>query len=148
MVKMSDKTQQDINLELFDKMDFEAYSKKDWDLFKTLHGEHPKVVMPDGDIIEDLDHHTDDMIYLASFMPDLAVTDHPIKVAMDDWTAVVGITEGTFTEPMMTADGPVQPTGKHMKIRMSTFAKWEDGKIVEEHLFWDSADMMKQLGVM
>ena len=37
--------------------------------------------------------------------------------------------------------------GKHMKIRMSTFARWENEQIVEEHLFWDSAEMMKQLGV-
>ncbi|UQF24130.1 ester cyclase [Vagococcus lutrae] len=139
--------QEERHLELFDKMDFDAYSKKDWTLFKALHAPHPKVVMPDGSIVDDLTQHTDDMIYLASFMPDLEVTSHPIKVAMGDWTAVVGVTEGTFTETMMTENGPIGPTGKHMKIRMSTFARWENEQIVEEHLFWDSAEMMKQLGV-
>lgn len=141
------RTQQEINLELFDKMDYLAYSKKDWELFKELHGEHPKVFMPDGSVVDDLDTHTDDMIYLATFMPDIKVVDHPIKLAMGDWTAVVGITTGTFTKPMQVEGGIIDPTYKSMKIRMSTFARWENGKIVEEHLFWDSSEMMKQLGV-
>jgi predicted ester cyclase len=41
----------------------------------------------------------------------------------------------------------IPPTGKKIKITMSTIAKWNNGCIAEEHLFWDNAEYMKQLGL-
>ncbi|MBS1147038.1 MAG: hypothetical protein H6R19_3672 [Proteobacteria bacterium] len=32
-------------------------------------------------------------------------------------------------------------------IPMATIAKWKNGCIAEEHLFWDIAEYMKQLGL-
>ncbi|WP_280248162.1 ester cyclase [Nocardia abscessus] len=135
-------------IDLFDKMDFEAFSRHDWDLFRTLHSHHTHVVMPDGSTIDGIDAHTTDMQNMVSFMPDLRITAHPVKLAMGDWTAVIGEVTGTFTEPMNVPGGTdIAPTGKHIKFSMATFARWVDGQIAEEILFWDNADMMKQLGL-
>jgi predicted ester cyclase len=41
----------------------------------------------------------------------------------------------------------IEPTGKHFKITMVTIARWEDERIAEEHLFWDNAEMMRQMGL-
>jgi hypothetical protein len=30
---------------------------------------------------------------------------------------------------------------------MTTIAKWDDGRISEEHLFWDNTEIMKQMGL-
>jgi len=32
-------------------------------------------------------------------------------------------------------------------MSMVTLAKWKNGCIAEEHLFWDNAEYMKQLGL-
>jgi len=49
---------------------------------------------------------------------------HPIRVASNDWTAVIGIN-----------DIP-QPDGSFKEVPMATFSKWKDGKMTQEHLFF------------
>lgn len=34
-----------------------------------------------------------------------------------------------------------------VKMPMATVARWKNGCIAEEHLFWDNAEYMKQLGI-
>jgi hypothetical protein len=46
----------------------------------------------------------------------LKIEDHPIKIAQGDWTAVIGNLAG----------------GR----RMATVAKWRDGAISEEYVFF------------
>jgi ketosteroid isomerase-like protein len=41
----------------------------------------------------------------------------------------------------------IQPTGKPFDVFFSTTARWRNGKIVEEYLFYDSATFMKQIGL-
>ena len=50
-----------------------------------------------------------------TFAPDNRIQEHPASsgTADGEWTAVSGWLEGTFTKPMVLADGKViQPTGK------------------------------------
>ncbi|MCS4275441.1 ketosteroid isomerase-like protein [Mycetocola sp. BIGb0189] len=136
------------NTELFDRMDFDAYSTHDWSLFRDLHSAAPDVVMPDGTAVHDLDAHVGDMQLMVSFMPDARVLSHPIKVAQGDWTAVIGVTAGTFTAPMILPDGTrIEPTGKRLELQMATFARWENGRIAQEILFWDNTLFNTQLGL-
>jgi hypothetical protein len=41
----------------------------------------------------------------------------------------------------------IQPTGKSFDVLYSTTAKWENGKIVEEYLFYDNGTFLKQTGL-
>lgn len=62
---------------------------------------------------------------------------------------MIGVIEGTFTEPMPLPDGnTIPPTGKSFKLTMSTVGYWENGVMVEEYLFWDNLEFMKQIGLM
>jgi predicted ester cyclase len=141
-------SQQARNLRLFDELDFDAFSKQDWSLFKNLHSDTVRVVMPDGSVVHDIDSHLADQHQMTSFLPDLKVFDHPIKVAQGDWTAVVGRATGTFSHPLVMPDGTeVEPTGQKLDITMATFARWENDEIVEEILFWDTAQFYSQLGI-
>lgn len=138
------------NLKRFDQLDFEAYSlRKDMDLFKKLHCPGVKVVFPDGRITTGIDAHVDDINnILFNGTPDSRITSHPISFGSGEWTAATGVIEATFTEPMKLPDGTsIPPTGKAVKMSMVTIAKWTNGCIAEEHLFWDNAEYMKQLGL-
>ncbi len=45
--------------------------------------------------------------------PDTRIKEHPVKIGQGDWTSVIGIMEGTFTQPMPIGNGKsIPPTGK------------------------------------
>ena len=72
-----------------------------------------------------------------------------MKFGNGEWTGVVGVLEGTFTKPMPIGDGKtIAPTGKAFKLSMATIGHWtKAGVMVEEYLFWDNQDFMKQIGL-
>ena len=39
------------------------------------------------------------------FAPDTRIKEHPIKIASGEWTAVQGVMEGTFSQPMPGGGG-------------------------------------------
>ena len=41
----------------------------------------------------------------------------------------------------------LQPTGKPVSLKIATIARWENGRIAEEYLFWDNADWNRQIGL-
>lgn len=148
--KKSEKAQVQANLKRFDRLDFDAYShRKDMNLFKELHCPDVKVVFPDGRVTNGIDAHVSDIHnILFNGTPDSRITSHPIAFGSGDWTAATGVLEATFSEPMKMPDGTaIPPTGKKVKMSMVTIARWKKGCIAEEHLFWDNAEYMKQLGL-
>ena len=65
-----------------------------------------------------------------------------------DYTCFVTRFTGTFTAPLELPDGNIiEPTGKAFDVLYSTTARWKDGKIVEEYLFYDNGTFLKQLGL-
>jgi hypothetical protein len=147
--KKSEKAQVQANLKRFDSLDFDAYShRKDMDLFKKLHCPDVKVVFPDGRVTNGIEAHVSDIHNLFNGTPDSRITSHPIAFGSGEWTAVTGVLEATFSEPMKLPDGTaIAPTNKKVKMPMVTVARWDKGCIAEEHLFWDNAEYMKQLGL-
>ena len=146
----SEKEQVQANLKRFDRLDFDAYShRKDMNLFKELHCPDVKVVFPDGRVTNGIEAHVSDINnILFNGTPDSRITSHPISFGSGEWTVATGVLEATFSEPMkMPGGNSIPPTGKKVKISMATIAKWKDGCIAEEHLFWDNAEYMKQLGL-
>lgn len=136
------------NLAKFDTLDFNIFSRRDWGRFHESHDKNIKVYFPDGHMTEGLDVHIKDMEAMFVYAPDTRITTHPIKIGSGDITAVTGIMEGTFTQPMPLGNGKfIQPTGKVFKVPMSTFAIWKNGLMVEEHLYWDNKTYMQQMGI-
>ena len=137
-----------MRLEKFDELDYEAFSKQNWDLFHKTHTDDVVVVWPDGHETKGFDKHIEDMKYMFSYAPDTKITAHPVKVASGEWTAVIGEMSGTFSKPMVTADGKtIQPTGKKFNLQMATFAHWKGDKFDKEVLIWDNQTFMKQIGL-
>ena len=42
----------------------------------------------------------------------------------------------------------VAPTGKHVKIPLVVIVHFRDGKLAHEHIYWDQASVLVQLGLI
>jgi tetrahydromethanopterin S-methyltransferase subunit F len=139
------------NLANFDDLDFRVYTGQQWQDLHKSHTDDVLVHWPDGRTTRGIDKHIEDIKYMFTFAPDNRIKEHPVRFGTPDgeWTAVTGWLEGTFTKPMMLANGTViPPTGKAYRIPMATIGHWnKDGKMFEEYLFWDNAEFMKQIGL-
>ncbi|MBL7925090.1 MAG: ester cyclase [Bacteroidia bacterium] len=133
----------------FDTLDYEFYSQQQWDKFSHSHAENIKVYYPDGHVTEGLyPDHIDMLTPMFAFAPDTKIKEHPVKFGSGDWTAVIGVMEGTFSKPMPIGGGKtIPPTGKKFKLNMTTIGHWKEGKMIEEYLFWDNQSFMKQIGL-
>lgn len=136
-------------LDKFDALDFEIFSNQEWDRVHESHDEDIIVTWPDGHSTRGIDVHIDDLKRLFVHAPDTQIQFHPVRLASDDWTAVIGVMEGTFTEPMPIGNGEfIEPTGKAFKLQMATIAFWQDGRMIHEWLFWDNETYARQLGLI
>jgi len=139
------------NLMKFDTLDFTVFSHQQWVRLHESHAEDIKVHWPDGRVVVGIEQHIKDLDAMFPYAPDTRITEHPVKFGSADgqWTAVTGVFEATFTEPMAIGNGKfIQPTGKKVKMPMCTIGRWENGVMVEEWLFWDNKTYMTQLGLM
>lgn len=112
--KAADSEQAERNLDLFEKLDFEAWNKRDWDLFRQLHGKDV-IVGGFGQETENVDDH---VAWAQDFLrqnPENQIDAHPIRIGAGEWTAVTGLFNDGST--------------------MATIARWENGQVVEEYLF-------------
>lgn len=137
------------HLALFDRLDFEAFNKQDWALFRQIHCPDVVVTSTDGSRLEGIDAHIAASMPIFSFAPDTAILRHPVAAGKGDWTAVTGIMRATFSQPMLMPDGTsIPPTGKTMEGTMATMARWRGNCIAEEQLFIpDSKVQAAQLGL-
>src|SRR6201988_1780440 len=42
----------------------------------------------------------------------------------------------------------VEPTGKHVKVALVVIVHFRDGKLAHEHIYWDQASVLAQLGLI
>lgn len=136
------------NLANFDDLDFNVFTDQKWDELHRSHAANITVHWPDGRTTEGIEPHIEDLKAMFVYAPDTRIKEHPIKVAQGEWTAVVGVMEGTFSKPMPIGGGKtIPPTGKAFKLQMATIGHWKDGVMTEEYLFWDNQAFMKQIGL-
>ena len=136
------------NIATFDTLDYVVFTQQQWERLHESHSQDVVVHWPDGHQTVGLQKHIEDLKAMFVYAPDTRIKVHTVKFGSGEWTAVIGIMEGTFTKPMPTADGKtIQPTGKPYKITMCTIGHWKDGVMNEEYLFWDNQSFMKQIGL-
>lgn len=133
----------------FDDLDFEVFTNQEWTRLHESHAEDILVHWPDGSTTTGLDRHIEDLAAMFVYAPDTRIEQHPIAIGSGNITAVMGVMEGTFTEPMPIGDGQyIEPNGNSYKISMVTIGLWNDeGVMYEEYLYWDNLTYMRQLGL-
>jgi ketosteroid isomerase-like protein len=55
---------------------------------------------------------------------------------------------GTFTGPLSTPEGDVDPTGASVDLRFADVSRVADGRIVSYHTYYDQLGLLTQLGLM
>jgi len=136
------------NLATFDTLDFDIFSHQKWDRLGESHADNIVVHWPDGHSTTGIQVHIEDLKAMFVYAPDTKITTHPVRFGSGNWTCATGVMTGTFSQPMPIGNGQsIPPTGKTFNVPMCTVGRWENGKMVEESLFWDNQTFMKQIGL-
>lgn len=70
------------------------------------------------------------------------------EVANGDWVAHRFIFEGTHEETLVGPEGEIPATHRRLKGECMEFVRVQDGKIAEDYLCFDQAQVLMQLGLM
>jgi len=137
------------HIETFDDLDYNVFTNQQWTELHRSHTDDVLVHWPDGHTTKGIEKHIEDLKAMFVYAPDTRIKQHTVKMGQGEWTAVIGVMEGTFTQPMPIGDGKfIQPTGKPYKITMATIGHWtKAGNMDEEYLFWDNMTFMNQIGL-
>jgi hypothetical protein len=137
------------HLDIFDDLDYNVFSGQKWAELHRSHSQDVLVHWPDGRTTKGIEKHIEDLKAMFVYAPDTRIKIHEVKLGQGEWTAVIGIMEGTFRQPMPIGDGKtIPPTGKPYKIQMATIGRWNKAGVMdEEYLFWDNMTFMNQIGL-
>ena len=69
-------------------------------------------------------------------------------VGGEDWTVVEFIGRGTHTGPLAGPQGTIPATQKKLELKVCELLRIKDGQIAESHVYFDSATMLRQLGLL
>ncbi|MGJ8527916.1 ester cyclase [Maritalea sp.] len=141
-------TEAQSHIDKFDVLDFEVFSGQQWERLHESHDENIIVTWPDGHSTTGIEVHISDLKNMFVFAPDISIKTHPVKIGSGDWTTVIGVMSGTFSEPMPIGEGQfIEPTGRTFELKMATVGFWQDGLMIHEWLFWDNDTFYRQLGL-
>lgn len=128
----------------------DAWNAQDLDTFSQRHKHDTVVRWPGQPPTHGIDDHRQEALDFFRAFPDQHLDNRPYKVLISDgsWTCSVAHFTGTMTGPMKGPDGKdIAPTGKSFDVDFCTVARWDNGQIVEENLFYDLVSFMRQIGL-
>ena len=137
------------NRQLMQTLD-DSWNAQDLDTFAKRHKPDVVVRWPGQPPTHGVDAHRAEAIAFFKAFPNPRLGNRPYKVliASGDWTCSVAHFTGTMTGPMQGPDGKeIPPTGKSFDVDFCTVARWDNGQIVEENLFYDLVTFMRQIGL-
>jgi carboxymethylenebutenolidase len=85
--------------------------------------------------------------FIPSMPPDTALTPLSRTVGQDQLVDEM-IFSFTHTQEMPWMLPGVAPTGKRVEIALVAIVKFRGGKLEHEHIYWDQASVLKQIGLL
>ena len=85
--------------------------------------------------------------FIPQMPPDTAMTPVSRTVGVDRVVDEM-VFEFTHTIKMDWMLPGVEPTGKHVKVPLVVIVHFRDGKLAHEHIYWDQASVLAQLGLI
>lgn len=85
-------------------------------------------------------------VYWDAF-PDAQVVNEN-QIVADPYVITEGAFTGTHSGTFRTPSGDIPATGLAVKVRYCTIQRIEDGLVASEHLYFDQAEMLGQLGLL
>lgn len=137
------------NMELQQTLD-DAWNKQDWETFEQRHKPDAVIRWPAQMPTHGVRAHREECVRIFNTFPDNHIDNRPYKTffASGDWTCSIANFTGTMKGALVRPDGThIEPTGKRFQLDLCVVARWHDGQIVEENIFYDLVGMMQQLGI-
>jgi ketosteroid isomerase-like protein len=128
----------------------DAWNAQDWETFVARHAEDtivhwPGQTEPTRGVYN---HKAESIDFFKTFDNKLDNRPYRVLIAEGDWTCSIARWTGKMIGPMKAANGEtIRATNKTFELEFCTVARWKDGKIVEENLFYDQLGLMHQIGV-
>jgi carboxymethylenebutenolidase len=85
--------------------------------------------------------------FIPQMPPDTAMTPVSRTIGVDRVVDEM-VFEFTHTIKMDWMLPGVEPTGKHVKVGLVVIVHFRDGKLAHEHIYWDQATVLAQLGLL
>ena len=85
--------------------------------------------------------------FIPQMPPDTAMTPVSRTIGVDRVVDEI-VFEFTHTSKMDWMLPGVEPTGKHVKVALVVIVHFRDGKLAHEHIYWDQASVLAQLGLI
>jgi carboxymethylenebutenolidase len=85
--------------------------------------------------------------FIPQMPPDTRMTPVSRTVGTDQLVDEM-VFEFTHTVKMDWMLPGLQPTGKHVKVPLAVIVHFRDGKLAHEHIYWDQASVLAQLGLI
>lgn len=87
------------------------------------------------------------MMSFKSAFPDMKLI-HKNILSSGNKTAVEFIAEATHTGTLQTPAGDIPPSGNKIKLNVSEFYEWENGKFKKMSNYQDIGSLMRQIGAL
>jgi carboxymethylenebutenolidase len=85
--------------------------------------------------------------FIPAMPPDTTLT--PIsRTVGEDQLVDEMIFSFTHTQEMPWMLPGVSPTNRHVEIPLVAIVRFRDGKLAHEHIYWDQASVLKQIGLL
>jgi ketosteroid isomerase-like protein len=134
------------NRELAERF-YEGFDSGDIDLALSPFSEDLEMIDPGMGTVRGLEAFRSYIATLKRAVPDArAVIEHAHEAP--DAVIVEGRFVGTFTGPLATPDGDVEPTGATVDLRFADVSRGRNGKLISYHTYYDQLGLLTQLGIM
>jgi steroid delta-isomerase-like uncharacterized protein len=136
------------NLRATETLD-KALNERNWDLFNERHADDVVSYSPfAAEPTKGIDPHRQLMKGLIEAFPDFRMEPER-SFGQGEWVSAEYIMTGTHKGLLIRPDGTkIPPTNKSVRIPVSSTMRFKDGRVVEEHIYWDRLAMTEQLGLV
>jgi predicted ester cyclase len=125
-----------------------AVKNRDWKAFEEQHTTDVISYSPmRPEPTKGVTAHVEAIQGLFNAFPDLQMTKEQ-SFGQGDWICATFTFTGTHKGPLPGPNGKtIPPTNKPIKMSLISTMRFEDGKIAEEHTYFDRLAMLDQLGI-
>jgi steroid delta-isomerase-like uncharacterized protein len=136
------------NLKVIESVD-EAFNNRDWAAFSERHTENVVSHSPThAEPTKGIKAHRESLQGLLDAFPDFQMK-RVRSFGQGDWVCATYMFTGTHKGPLKGPGGKtIPPTNKSIRIEFASALKFENGKIAEEHIYYDRLEMLAQLGII
>ena len=138
------------NLQRMKTLD-DSWNARNWEVFRKRHSADTTVHWPGqpDPTRGRAAHQAESEAFFKSIENQLDNNPYRVMFGSGDWTCTIAKWRGKMVGPWQGLDGKVHaPTGKTFELEFCTVARWKDGEIVEENLFYDQVGFLRQIGVL